>query len=136
MTDLLTLLREHDLPPYWDGLAVVWDGWQTTLRNQVFLCPPPKSPPCCAACGSLAEPVSNRGLVAIWPSLTHDDLHDDVENRRRLGTLAHKRKPRGTWRLRAFRCPDCRHDQVWDVDADETWDLDHTDYGPDGSSAP
>ena len=28
MSDLLTMLREHDLPPRWDGLAVVWEGWQ------------------------------------------------------------------------------------------------------------
>ena len=127
----------HDLPPRWDGRAVLWEGWSTGLRAQVFICPPPpKSPPCCEGCGSLAEPVVNRGLVALWPSSTHDDLRYEEENRRRLGSFAHKRRARALWRLRAFRCPDCRLDTVWDTDTDEWWTLDDSDYGDDGSVAP
>ena len=134
MTDLLTLAREHDLPPKWEGLAVLWRGWEAGLRNHVIICPPPKTPECCAACGSFEEPVTNRGLVAVALFLTHDQLRAEEENRKRLGSLAHKRKPRALYRLFAHRCPDCKHDVVWDTDTDDWWDLDHTDYGPDGST--
>lgn len=132
MTDLLTMTREHDLPPKWNGRAVLWEGWRAT-PGPVFICPPPKLR-CCEGCGSLAEPVSNRGLVSVWSSFTHDDLRAEEENRARLGSLAHKRKPRALWRLRAYRCPDCKLDTVWDTDTDEWWTLDHTDYGHEGSS--
>lgn len=128
MTELLALLREHDLPPRWDGLAVVWDGWQTQI--EAFVCPPPK-PTCCTVCGSLADPVTNRGRVARVPAVTHERIREHDEKRAHLAG-----RPPALHRLVAFRCPDCRHDQVWDTDADETWDLDHTDYGPDGSRAP
>lgn len=132
MTDLLTMLREHDLPPRWDGHAVLWHGWETRLAP-IFICPPPR-PTCCEGCGSLAESVTNRGMVAVWASLTPEDLRAEEENRRRLGPLAHKRRPRAVWRLYAFRCPDCQLDVVWDTDTDEWWTLDHTDYGSEGSS--
>lgn len=135
MNDLLTLLREHDLPPRWDGLATVWDGWETQIP--AFVCPPPKSS-CCSACGSLATPVVNRGRVARVPAVTHDRIREHDDKRARLGAgnghLAGR--PVALYRLHAFRCPDCRHDVVWDVDTDEWFDLDHTDYGPEGSTAP
>lgn len=133
MTDLLTLTRVHDLPPYWDGHAVLWEGWQ--VEPPVFLCPPPR-PVRCEGCGSRAPSVTNRGLVAVWPSLTHDDLLEEEDNRRRLGSAAHMRKPRARWRLRALRCPDCQLDTVWDIETDEWWTLDHTDYGDEGSARP
>ena len=88
MSDLLTLLREHDLPPRWDGHAVWWEGWHPGIVP-VFICPPPRRPLCCEGCGSLAEPVSNCGLVAVWASLTPEDIEREGENRRRLGSLAH-----------------------------------------------
>ena len=138
--DLLTLLREHDLPPRWDGHAVWWEGWHPGIGPvficPVFICPPPRRPLCCEGCGSLAEPVSNRGLVAVWASLTPEDIEREEENRRRLGSLAHKRKRRAYWRLRAYRCPDCKLDTVWDIDTDDWWTLDHTDYSDDGSETP
>ncbi len=38
--------------------------------------------------------------------------------------------------IHAFRCPDCGEVVVWDVDSDEWWTLDESDYGPDGSWPP
>lgn len=135
MSDLLALLREHDLPPFWDGLATVWDGWVTQPR--AFVCPPP-APQCCRACGSMARPVINRGRVARVPAVTHARIQAHKENRARLGrSNAHLAgRPVVLVRLFAWRCPDCLHDQVWDTDTDEVFDLDHTDYGPEGSKAP
>lgn len=135
MNDLLTMLREHDLPPRWDGRLVTWSGW--TPQPPAFICPPPPlGDTCCPACGSIAPRSQNRGLVAHSPRTTREQLDDDAENRRRLGSLSHKRKRLDTLRLYAFRCPDCRHDQVLDLETDEFWDLDHTDYGDEGSVRP
>lgn len=46
MSDLLTMLREHDLPPRWDDRLVAWRGWET--QPPAFICPPPRQE-CCEA---------------------------------------------------------------------------------------
>lgn len=132
--DLLTMLREHDLPPFWDGLATVWDGWETQI--EAFICPPPKQS-CCSECGSLAKPVTNRGRVARPAFITHGRIQEHDEKRARLGAgNAHLAgKPVALVRLFVWRCPDCKQDVVWDWGTDEWWTLDHTDYGPEGSRA-
>lgn len=136
MTDLLTLAREFDLPPRWDGLLVVqWTPWEAR-PDTVFICPPPKTRPCCPACGSPEPNVSCRGMVALSSLVTRERWEREEENRTRLGRLAHKRKPLALWRLYAYRCQDCRHDQVWDMLTGEWWNLDHTDYSDEGSTQP
>jgi hypothetical protein len=133
VTDLLVLAREFDLPPKWDGLLVVkWTPWEA--QTPAFICPPPKTRPCCPGCGSPEPSVVCRGMVALRPDLTREQWEYEEENRARLGKLAHKRKNVALWRLHAFRCQDCRLDSVCDTDTDEWWDLDHTDYGPEGST--
>ncbi|WP_426243723.1 hypothetical protein [Nocardioides sp. LHG3406-4] len=136
--DLLTMLRVHDLPPTWDGLAVLWSGWEYASPG-LFICPPPLRE-VCEGCGlptterGFPAWSTNRGLVAVSAVLTHDDLRYEEENRARLGALAHRRKPRALFRLHAFRCHSCSLDDIWDTDTDEWWTLDHTDYGDDGST--
>ena len=126
--DLLTLLREHDLPPFWDGLAVVWGQWTTDLPV-VFVCPPPKRPATCHGCGSTAEQHQAKGRVARAAFITHDRIHEYDAKHDPLG----RGKPVALVRLFVWRCPGCLLDVVWDIDTDEWFDLDHTDYGPDGS---
>lgn len=116
--------RAHDLPPLWDGLVVIWRGWQT-VEGHVFICPPPKEPACCKACGSLQPSPSNHGLVA----LSKGTDRETIERHARPGMVA-------TYRLVAFRCTDCLFDQVWDTDADQWWDLDETDYVDEESVPP
>lgn len=137
MSDILTLARENDLPPKWDGLVVLWDGWQYAPSG-VFVCPPPKNDVCEGCKAPKLErgfPTwsTNKGLVAVSGVLTHADLRYEEENRKRLGRIAHKRKARALYRLTAFRCNVCSLDEVWDMDTDEWWVLDHTDYSDDGS---
>ena len=133
MNDLLTLLREHDLPVAWDGLATVWDGWHKPAP--AFVCPP--QPSSCESCGSMVTAVHNRGRVARLPVFTVAMILANDETRARLPVaLRHKVRPRALVRLLAFRCPDCQLDVVHDLDTGETWTLDHTDYGPDGSVHP
>lgn len=129
-----TVLREHDLPPLWDGLVVVWDGWEALPT--VIICPPkPKDP--CSACGSLTTPVVNRARVARSTVITRELLAERDAARERLPVTSRgKLKPLALYRLTAFRCPDCRHDLVVDGETGESWDLDVTDYGDTGSKEP
>lgn len=109
--------RTHDLPPAWDGLRVEWRGWiaaATTLSYHL-----PLEETACRRCGSLDEQMLNVGVVDHGPRGDTDPG-----------------EPRRQVRLFAFRCPDCRHDQVLDQDDDQLWDLDETDYGDDGSVPP
>lgn len=106
--------RAHDLPPRWDGSTVEWGGWQvedTTLRYHV-------KARCCRFCGSLEWPVANIGMVRT------DAPRGVMSIRKRYGYQL--------GRLYAFRCPDCKRDQVVDL-AGVLWDLDDTDYGDEGS---
>lgn len=122
--------RAHDLPRFWDGRAVIWSGWEPLVGG--FICPPPK-PSCCKACGSLAKPVVNRGRVA-QVGATHAAI-SAIDAKRELLPLGIKHRlkgPRAIYELTAFRCPDCRHDQIDDRDG-HTWDLDESDYSEDGS---
>lgn len=99
----------------------------------VFICPPPKRRDCCPSCASPRPRVHACGMVARLPGIAREQWERDQENRRLLGALRLKREPIALWRLHAYRCQDCRHDQVWDTETDEWWDLDHTDYLPEGS---
>ena len=118
--------RVHDLPPKWDGHRVEWGGWRT---------PPPATldlhgvhADCCTHCASTAPKAVNFGVVWAAP----------------VGLILFpaKRRWRGTqsggdhavqW-LTAYRCPDCRTDEVEDRMTRELWVLDDADYD-DGSYA-
>lgn len=139
--DLFTSVREHDLPPLWDGLAVVWEPWTNLLGGdafaRVFICPRPPKPECCGACGSLTPAVHARGYVARVPAVSHDRIREVDAARARLPIKArHHVAPKALLRLFAFRCPDCRHDVVHDITTDEMWDLEPSDYGDVGSDRP
>jgi len=123
--------RAHDLPRFWDGKAVAWRGWEAEI--EAFICPPPK-PSCCPACGSFAKPAINHGRVAKLQAITHDMIaaKDAARDRLPVG-LKHKIAALALYELVAFRCPDCRHDQVWERHEGTTWDLDESDYMGDGS---
>ena len=125
--------RAHDLPPRWDGHVVVWDGWEPAADRPMFICPPPKEPDSCTACGSLARPMRNKGRVAD-SAITAHAMIDQEDARRALlpPELRHKIPRRAFYRLVAHRCPDCRHDRVLE-DLTTWWDLDESDYTDDGS---
>lgn len=92
-----------------------WQGWEpeswTTLRLHL-----PLKDVACRVCGSLDPGRRNVGVV-------HAPAPDGV-------TLLYP-----TRRLHATRCV-CGHDQVYDLETDECWDLDDTDYGDEGSVDP
>ena len=141
MSDLLTELRQHDLPPKWDGRVVAWQGWEYAPSG-VFICPPPKADVCEGCRKPTTEKgfpcwSTNRGFVADSFRLTLDDFAAENEKRDRLPFLAKGKLARHWWiELTAFRCHHCNLDSVWDWTTNEWWLLDHTDYGDDGSSPP
>ena len=109
-----TAPRAHQLPPKWDGCTVEWGEFRrddSTLRLHA-------RPDCCPLCGSLTERVLAVGMVRT------DGPQISLARRSRSGYQ--------TGRLLAWRCPDCKHDQVTDLGG-ATWDLDDTDYDDDGS---
>lgn len=125
--------RRHDLPRFWDGLAVVWDGWQDSEPGPMFLCPPSLRRDPCPACGSLAARLLNRGRVAMSALVTHELIaRRDAERDRLPLDVQHRRPGVALYRLHAYRCVDCRHDQVLEG-LDTWWDLDESDYTDEGS---
>lgn len=135
MADLLTALREHDLPPFWDGFAVEWTPWRTistAQAEQVFLCPPPREPTSCNACGVIDAGFQfAHGYMAIRKHTTHADIAEH-QRRQAAGDIPHDANVTlGVFEV--YRCLHCSHDTVYDRQRGEWWDLDHTDYGAQGS---
>lgn len=128
------MTRVYDLPPKWDGRVVEWRGWE---RSVTLLCGGPDWAQQCHACGSKEVPLRNPGVVHPIPGQTF--RKDHVRRTKSGKEYVSGTVPVAAWpvlRLFASRCSDCEHDTVWDEETDEWWDLDHTDYGPEGSVAP
>jgi hypothetical protein len=132
--------RAHDLPPKWDGRKVEWQGWTnhpSTARLHF-------KAEVCDRCGSDKEQALNLGVVHPLPGDEMTTLRRVKSKRtgreydRQVTVPAHP-----VFRVTAFRCVDCGHDQVCDHgtgeqkwDEAEWWDLDETDYSDDGSNDP
>lgn len=117
--------RKHDLPPFWDGLAVVWEPWEP--MPLLHMCGKGKKMDACKGCDSTDPRRMAAGLLAVSP----DVAHDVIRARPRLG-----RKPVAFYLLAAFRCPECLHDVVHDLRDDQVWDLEPIDYCDSGSVDP
>lgn len=142
MADLLTLVREYDLPLKWDGRRVVWRGWTDPYAG-VFICGRrgATNRTVCTGCGSTEPCVMNIGTVHPLPdeTFTSRPLVERTTKSGRVYVKDGAPVTRAAWpviRLCVFRCPGCKQDSVWDTTTGEWWDLDHTDYGPEGSNAP
>lgn len=121
--DLLTLAREHDLPPRWDGHPVTWTSWGPVPA--AFLCPPPAGPRC-PSCHTDAGQLHAAGTILRELRTSSTGSTGSVVRARTGGPLG---------RLDVFRCTGCQLDTVHDQDGG-IWDLDATDYGPNGSQPP
>lgn len=128
-------MTRHDLPPRWDDYRVEWDGWNTGAVG--FVCPPPKHEPC-TVCRSLAEPAVNHGNAWSRPGEYRPYAKPRDYGQVRANAAA-DRDGVILASLWASRCPACGHDTVtvfgttyWPAEP-ETWDLDPSDYGDEGS---
>ncbi|WP_102158706.1 hypothetical protein [Zhihengliuella halotolerans] len=119
----------RELPPKWDGVPVRWGRWsahRTTL--------PLHSKPndlVCHECGAVDERMINFGTRPPAPGAMFTVPR--YRPGRKIGVVG--RVP--AWAVRdliAFRCRHCRHDQVHDQRTGDVWDLDGSDYGPEGST--
>jgi hypothetical protein len=133
----VNLLREHDLPPKWDGRVIEWGAWAE--NGPIFICDRTKRKgglyvPTCAACGSTRPKLQSVGLRHPAPE---DTEPGEYLRTHRNGTPVYAQEPMPAYReLHAERCQDCGHDTVYDMRSNESWDLDDTDYGHEGSVAP
>lgn len=98
------------LPVAWDGHPVEWDEFESgpimCRLNEEGTGLEALPPDLCWSCGVRAERVTAEGRVVIpnWP-----------------------------YRLVLSRCTRCGHDRVRNPLTGKEWDLDESDYGPDGS---
>lgn len=95
------------LPAKWDGVKVEWAQWEPA--NNIIMCPPRPQEPC-PTCGLIRPRAVARGI---------------------------RRKPRVGFysALYAYRCTNCGSDVVHEFGSRESWILDESDYGPEGSRA-
>lgn len=95
------------LPVAWDGLPVEWTPLE--LHHPPRICPPIPPDPC-DGCGQVTRKLRAFGTITGTTTVVI------------LGALP---------RLMLLRCIQCGHDIVGD--GTNLWDLDDSDYGPEGS---
>ena len=119
--------RLHDLPPKWDGHRVEWRGWRVSPRTTLEFHGLREA---CPHCASTTPEAINFGVVWAKPVglIPFPGGRWDARGSRQGGDHAVK------W-LNAYRCPDCRTDEVEDRMTRELWVLDDSDYDDNGSYA-
>jgi hypothetical protein len=125
MMELLTF-REKELPCKWDGEPVTWGD--PIAVGAVFICPPPRGRDACPNCGQLRVDGADHYVGRTPQTEPAYWVRDHYGKPRKY--------PERTYcaaRLSLTRCLGCSHDVVLDLDTDELWDLDESDYGSDGS---
>lgn len=128
---------KRPLPPLWDGRAVAWSPFE--LEPTMFICDRSKRKnglhiPTCDQCGHVGPKLRAIGLRQPSPGASEPG---EYIRRHRNGTPVYAQEPAPAYRdLHATRCPVCGHDQVYDAASGTVWDLDESDYGPEGSTAP
>ncbi|UOQ58572.1 hypothetical protein MUN78_07040 [Leucobacter allii] len=126
------------LPSRWDGDVVRWDDWQELPLSSVEFHGKSYQ---CAACGTAARPYTSLGRRQPGTGEVFEVIrrHKTIRSRwgksYRIPVYDHATAwPVIQWI--ATRCGWCGLTEVVDLDSDETWILDDTDYGPDGSRRP
>lgn len=127
----LQLVPTHpDLPPFWDGVPVKWDAWSDFRTSLAYHLPADQM--ACDQCGGVDEVLIAWGLR---PSAEATCLTTKTKTTK-SGRTYEAQVEVPAWPVRdiyAARCRHCGHDRVTDTRTDEVWDLDETDYVPEGS---
>lgn len=104
-------------PVAWDGHTIRWGRPDSPLVELVLSHPVPEP---CGRCGRTRHLVAGGSYTDGEREFWRDDagqLHSHVAYHR----------------ITLFRCWQCGHDEVLEHDSRTMWDLDDTDYGPEGS---
>lgn len=125
------------LPVAWDGRALEWGPFRST--GPIFICDRSKRKhdpiPRCDNCGSQRPPL--HAIAKRSPKPGDSEPGEYLRTHPRTGKRIYAQDPTPPYRdLHASRCVDCGHDVVYDSRTNEAWDLDKTDYGPQGSRPP
>lgn len=127
--------REHDLPPLWDGRRVDWSAWKDVEPGSLAFHAPADAF-ACTGCGWISDTQLRAvGRVHPEPGATFT-VHRDVPSKRVPGSTWVRKTEVPAWpiaRLVVRRCTGCGLDQVTDMETDEVWDLDPSDYTDAGS---
>ncbi len=130
---MLKLVHDRrDLPPSWDGVLVEWSEWSEGRTTLIHHAPPESL--ACAECGTVDEPIISFGKRPPADGVTFTTDKTRHTKSGRAYTWGTEEVP--AWPVNdliAARCRHCAHDVVTDRRTGERWDLDETDYGPDGS---
>lgn len=119
-----------DLPPFWDGVPVEWSEW-SQARSTLILHAPPETL-ACDQCGTVDEVMINFGKRPPEKPTFTTTRTKTTKSGHKYGVPAEVK----SWPVRdiyAARCRHCGHDRVTDLRTDEVWDLDESDYAPEGS---
>ncbi|RHA38703.1 hypothetical protein [Cellulomonas rhizosphaerae] len=132
MVHLSVVSAPRELPRAWDGRTVIWGPWHDVRTSLVWHLPPADF--ACPACGLIEESPCAVGTVRPLPGETTTVQHEKRLPSGRTYWRTETRAATPVLALFARRCTGCGHDQVHDRRTDEVWDLDDSDYGPEGST--
>ncbi|AXH44440.1 hypothetical protein PP353_gp64 [Arthrobacter phage Kumotta] len=122
----------HDLPPFWDGEPVTWDEWSDVRTSLALHIPAHEM--ACDKCGAIDENLIVWGIRPPEAPTIMTTKTKTLPSGRKYETQVEV-KAHPLRDIYASRCRHCGHDVVTDTRTDERWDLDETDYGPEGSTA-
>jgi len=137
---LVPTVADRPLPALWDGRRVVWDELTDQLPTtlDLHLTKAQRAEAACTGCGTPdSDALMSVGTVHPLPG---DLMESSVPRKsKRTGRTLHVPTMVAAHPLRRLhltRCKTCGLDVVWDTQTDEWWDLDASDYGPEGSTDP
>lgn len=129
---LRLLPTRPDLPPFWDGAKVTWDAWSDVRSSLAYHLKPEDM--ACDKCGAVDESLIAWGLRPPVEA-TYGTTRTKTTKSGRKYAIACEVPAWGVRDIYAARCRHCGHDRVTDTRTDEVWDLDESDYAPEGSYA-
>lgn len=131
---LRLVYSRHDLPPSWDGQPVEWDEMSDDDHRSTIILHAPAAALACHKCGSVDEPRISWGKRPP-ESPTFSTTRTKTTRTGRKYEVPCEVEAWAVRDLIAARCRHCLHDVVTDTRTGESWDLDASDYGPEGSAS-
>lgn len=129
----LPLHRVRRLPATWDGVPVEWTDWRLDRTTLAYHAPLDEL--VCGKCGTVDESMHAMGKR---PPAEGEMVRSTQTRKLKSGRTYEREVWVPAWPvydLFAARCRHCGHDTVTDQRTGQAWDVDDSDYGPNGSWA-